>query len=82
VIERLTRALDWLAGSSAAELHDARALANCADAVRLALDCMQQELSGDQREVLSALSDQLEESDVAPAVLIRAAQRARTLLGR
>ena len=80
MIDRLGRSLEWLAGASAADLHDRDRRADCADAVRLALDCMQQELSRDQRARLAQLHDLLEEDDVAPASVNDAARRARELL--
>jgi hypothetical protein len=39
-----------------------RIAADCADAIRLELDCPQQELTSDQREVLSALGDVIDTS--------------------
>jgi hypothetical protein len=63
VIERLTSSLRQLATLSAAELASAnsdRVRADCADAVRLELDCPQQALSPAQRAALSRLSDALD----------------------
>ena len=63
MIERLTTTLGALAKMSAAELameRGTRVVADCADAIRLELDCPQQELTSDQRELLSALGDLLD----------------------
>ena len=63
MIERLTTNLDALARMLPAELateHGGRVAADCADAIRLELDCMQQDLASDQRELLSALGDLLD----------------------
>ena len=65
MIERLATNLDALARMSPAELateRGARVAADCADAIRLELDCPQQELTSDQRELLSALGDLLDTS--------------------
>ena len=65
MIERLTTNLGALARMSAAELaseQGSRVAADCADAIRLELDCPQQELTSDQRELLSALGDLLDTS--------------------
>ena len=82
MIERLTTTLDVLAQSSPGDLASEvgrRAAADCADAIRLELDCPQQELTADQREVLSALGDLLDTGSDSKA--IRAlAQRARIAL--
>jgi hypothetical protein len=64
VIDRLITSLRELSALSAAELttHSAERLrADCADAVRLELDCPQQSLTPAQRAALSRLSDALEE---------------------
>ena len=63
MIERLTTNLGALARMSAAELaseQGSRVAADCADAIRLELDCPQQDLTSDQRELLSALGDLLD----------------------
>ena len=82
MIERLTITLELLARSSPAELSSEegrRAAADCADVIRLELDCPQQELTADQREVLSTLGDLLDTG--ADAVAIHAgAVRARSAL--
>jgi hypothetical protein len=63
MIERLTTNLDALARMSPAALateRGRRVAADCADAIRLELDCPQQDLTSDQRELLSALGDLLD----------------------
>jgi hypothetical protein len=63
MIERLTTNLGALARMSPAELateQGSRVAADCADAIRLELDCPQQDLTSDQRELLSALGDLLD----------------------
>jgi len=65
MIERLTTNLAALARMSPAELateRGGRVAADCADAIRLELDCPQQELTSDQRKLLSALGDLLDTS--------------------
>jgi len=65
MIERLTTTLRAIAARSPSELtsDDSRRLAaDCADAVRLELDCPQQELTTDQRRALLTLGDALETS--------------------
>ena len=57
MIERLTTNLDALARMAPSELateRGSRVAADCADAIRLELDCPQQDLTSDQRELLSA----------------------------
>ena len=71
MIERLTTSLDALARSSPSELtseRGRRVAADCADAVRLELDCPQQELTPRQRDLLSALGDLLDERGDATAI--------------
>jgi GNAT superfamily N-acetyltransferase len=83
MIERLTTNLDALARLSPAELgteRGARVAADCADAIRLELDCPQQELTSDQRELLSALGDLLDASSRGEAV-VRVASAACRALG-
>ena len=66
MIERLTTNLDALARLSPAELSSDRGrqvAADCADAIRLELDCPQQELTANQRQALATLGDAL---DAAP----------------
>ena len=84
MIERLTTNLDALARLSAAELMTDRArrvAADCADAIRLELDCPQQELTADQRELLSSLGDLLEAPSHDEGV-VRLASAACRALGR
>ncbi len=72
MIERLTTNLGALARMSAAELateRGSRVAADCADAIRLELDCLQQDLTSDQRELLSALGDLLDASPRDEAVV-------------
>jgi GNAT superfamily N-acetyltransferase len=83
MIERLSTTLDVLARSSPAELSSEegrRAAADCADAIRLELDCPQQELDANQRELLVALGDRLEDGG-DPAAIRALARRARSALG-
>ena len=83
MIERLTTNLNALARLSPAELDSERGrriAADCADAIRLELDCPQQELTAVQRERLSALGDQLETSSHNEAV-VRLASAACHVLG-
>jgi putative acetyltransferase len=71
VIERLTTNLSSLARCSPSELESAsgmRVAADCADAIRLELDCPQQELTTDQRRLLSALGELLDPPLDAPAI--------------
>ncbi len=63
MIDRLTSGLRRLVVMSAVELASDSAAAergDCADAVRLELDCPQQSLTPSQRAALSRLSDALE----------------------
>ena len=60
--------------------HDAHAAADCADAIRLELDCMQQELTHAQRAALRRLLERIDSSDPADAVR-RAAVDAASALG-
>jgi len=82
MIERLTTNLDALARLSPAELaseRGERVAADCADAIRLELDCPQQDLTADQRELLSALGDALEASSRDQAVVRMASGACRAL---
>jgi hypothetical protein len=84
MIERLTTGLRRLASMPARELADsagARIRGDCADALRLELDCPQQSLSGWQRAELSRLSDMLEHGGASGAALTAAARRACIALG-
>ena len=63
MIERLTTNLDALSRLSPPQLatkQGSRVAADCADVIRLELDCPQQDLTSDQRELLSALGDLLD----------------------
>lgn len=84
MIERLTFTLDLLARSSPAALSSEegrRAAADCADAIRLELDCPQQELTADQRDVLSTLGDLLDTGGDAVAIHDVAVRARRALVG-
>ena len=66
MIERLLTTLRFLAYTAPPDLSPedrGRAAADCADAIRLELDCPQQELTPLQRDTLTALGDLL---DLAP----------------
>jgi hypothetical protein len=82
MIERLVTSLRALAGAPAAELATdatARARGDCADALRLELDCPQQTLTPPQRAALSRLSDALDDGAATAAErhdAVRAATRA------
>jgi putative acetyltransferase len=83
MIERLTTTLRAIATRSPSDLtsNDGRRLAaDCADAIRLELDCPQQELTTDQRRALVALGDALETS-ADPNTVRDAARAASTALG-
>jgi hypothetical protein len=60
--------------------HDAHAAADCADAIRLELDCMQQELTPAQRAALRRLLDSID-GGVSPDDLRHAAVDASSALG-
>jgi hypothetical protein len=84
VIERLSRCLEALSASTAAALEtaDGRRLAgDCADALRLELDCPQQSLTPRQRVALRRLSDLLEADGWEAAEVKRVAVEARRSLG-
>ena len=84
MIERLTTGLRQLAAlpfRGRGDVADARLLGDCADAVRLELDCPQQSLTMPQRLALSSLSDVLEQPDAPRADVIVAARRACQALG-
>jgi hypothetical protein len=84
VIERLVTGLRELAAGPVQQLRGsagARLRGDCADAVRLELDCPQQALTAAQRAALSRLSDVLE-GDSAPAEeVFGAARHACAVLG-
>lgn len=78
MIERLRTTLPLLAVMSDAERVSAtgrQVLGDCADALRLELDCPQQELTMTQRDALRRLSE-LVESDAVDGAALRAAARA------
>jgi hypothetical protein len=84
MIERLTMGLRRLASLSVRDLDDAsgaRTIGDCADAVRLELDCPQQSLTAAQRTALTSLSDLLEQPEASRTELIAAARRACHALG-
>ena len=84
MIERLTTGLRRLAAlpvRGRGDVADARLLGDCADAVRLELDCPQQALTTPQRLALSGLSDLLEQPDAPRADVVVAARRACQALG-
>jgi hypothetical protein len=62
--------------SSLAGEHGRRLVADCADAVRLELDCPQQSLTPLQRASLRRLSDLLETNGVPAADLVSSARAA------
>lgn len=67
MIERFALTLQALASLPPSELRTAegrRLAADCADAVRLVLDCPQHELTPHQRRAFRALGDVLEDDDV------------------
>jgi hypothetical protein len=79
VIERLRTSLRTLATLSPAELVSPsreRLRADCADALRLELDCPQQSLAPSQRAELSHLSELLDGSSARSDALASAVQRA------
>ena len=83
MIDRLATSLRALAALPPAELHAPaarRAAADCADALRLELDCPQQELTPGQRSVLRRLGDLLDEEPLGEAVP-RTAAAACAVLG-
>ena len=84
MIERLTTGLRRLASLPFRAPGDeayARLLGDCADAVRLELDCPQQTLTVPQRLALSGLSDLLEQPDAPREDVIAAARHACQALG-
>jgi hypothetical protein len=79
MIERLRSSLDAmqrLRGDALLSPASARLRGDCADALRLELDCPQQALSPHQRARLSRLSDLLEESAPSGAALEQAVREA------
>ena len=83
MIERLVTGLRRLADASPADLDTdvgAQLCGDCADAVRLELDCPQQSLTPSQRSALSRLSDALEDSTTTAGDLVAAARAAHAAL--
>ena len=83
MIDRLVTGLRELATLSAVQLETAsgkQLMGDCADAVRLELDCPQQSLTPPQRTALSRLSDALEESGTPSGEIVAAARAAYTAL--
>ncbi len=83
MIERLATSLRELAAASPAELVSdatARLRGDCADALRLELDCPQQALTPEQRSVLTRLSDALD-GDTSPRALLEVVRRASEAMG-
>jgi hypothetical protein len=83
MIQRLVASLEGLARLAPDGLLTAhgRALArDCADALRLELDCPQEALRGDQRASLRRLSDLLEDDGAAGAQIVEAVRQARAVL--
>jgi hypothetical protein len=83
MIDRLVTGLRELATLPPVELGTEtgkRLRGDCADAVRLELDCPQQSLTLPQRTALSCLSDALEDFDTPSGEIIAAARTAYTAL--
>ena len=83
MIEKLTstiRALCALGADEIGATDAARLRDDCADALRLELDCPQQSLTPAERDALSALSDALQAAS-PPDVLRDAARRAGSAIG-
>jgi hypothetical protein len=79
VIARFVDTLRALAALPPAELSgDAgrRLVADCADAVRLELDCPQQDFTREQRAVLRRLGDALDDAHAPPESIGRAVREA------
>lgn len=75
-------ALDTLAPGDLASARGRLLIADCADAVRLELDCPQQDFTPAQRAVLRRLGDVLEAPDAAGDGVRRAVRDAHDALGR
>ena len=83
MIEKLVTGLRELATLPTVQLDTEigkRLLGDCADAVRLELDCPQQSLTVIQRAALSRLSDALEESGTPSGEIVAAARAADSAL--
>jgi hypothetical protein len=79
VIERLVTTLRELSALSVADVETVggrRLVGDCADALRLELDCPQQSLTKLQRAAMRRLSDLLEGGDAAPSTITAAARDA------
>jgi hypothetical protein len=84
MIERLRTTLLALAARPATAPTDdavAHVVADCADALRLQLDCPQQELTPRERAALHDLREVLDEEHASAAAVQRAAGRAAAALG-
>lgn len=84
MIERLVTSLQQLANLSAQRLEESsgmRLRGDCADAVRLELDCPQLSLTREQRMALSRLSEVLEHGGAPPGEIGAAVQAACVALG-
>jgi hypothetical protein len=84
MIERFVSAVRTLARTPAAVLGDpsSRGLrADAADAVRLQIDCMQQELTPAQRGALHRLEELLDAEEGDPTGILAAATDAARMLG-
>lgn len=84
MIERLHPSLRALSRLSAEELESAEAepvRRDCADALRLELDCRQLELGASERDVLAHLSDLLEASAYNGVELMAAVRAAAAVVG-
>ncbi|MGZ8413713.1 MAG: hypothetical protein ACXW05_13340 [Gemmatirosa sp.] len=84
MIERFVASLRTLAAPSAAELASddgRRAIADCADALRLELDCSQQEFARDQRAALHRLAELLDDARASTAQVRQAAAETCDALG-
>jgi hypothetical protein len=75
------RALVALPPRALAEEPGRRLVADCADALRLELDCPQQEFTRVQRAALHRLADALDDAQAAPARVQRAVREACGALG-
>ena len=83
MIERLRTSLFALSTLSARELAEPaqeHLRGDCADALRLELDCPQQSLTSAQREPLARLRELLDEPDVKPDQLAEAVRDAWSIL--
>jgi hypothetical protein len=84
VIERFVvtlRALAALPVSPPREANIELLVGDCADALRLELDCPQQDFTAAQRVALRQLNDVLETGTVQPAVVARTAREVCDALG-